>query len=243
MSNPYDTMLDACCKKHEEKATVRQASKAVLAGLFIAIGGMMLLLVKSDTGLGASVSAMMSGICFSVGLFAVFTCGGELFTGDCLMVIGLRERRYTLVDMTYTLMHVWVWNYVGAIVATWLFNACGLNAQLAEGVARVAEAKSSMPMTDLFARSVMCNFLVCMSVWISSQADSVGEKLVAAMLPVAAFVALGFEHSIANMFLYLVTDIDMAVERLLVCTAGNVIGGALLFGGLQTCAATRKEDA
>lgn len=208
--------------------------RGYLAGAFIAIGCMMMLMVKSDPTLSPAVSSVLSGLCFSIGLFAVMTCSGELFTGDCLMVVGFYEGDCTLREMLTVLLCAWVYNFVGAMIIWTMFKLSGMNVAYADGIAAVATAKESMGLWALFSRSILCNFLVCMAVWIASQADTITGKLVASVIPVTTFVALGFEHSVANMFLYwaMEPDFGWVASHLAVCTLGNMIGG-MGFGLMQ----------
>lgn len=210
-------------------------AKGVLAGLYIGVGCMMMLLVRADSTLSPAISSILSGICFSIGLFAVFTCEGELFTGDCLMIFGLIDRKYGLKRCICVLSSVFVANFVGATTAALIFQACGMHETLKEAIFSVSEAKMGLGTAQLLAKSVMCNFLVCLGAWINAKSASIGEKVLAAALPVTTFVALGFEHSIANVFFYFLMSVDpiWAISRLIICTFGNILGGMALFGGLQ----------
>ena len=243
-SKTYDAIVNAgeakCCMDyHALKA------KSMLAGAFIAIGCMMMLLVKSDSTLSPAVSSILSGLCFSAGLFSVFVCESELFTGDCLMVFGLIEGKYTVGCMFLTLLAVLAYNFVGVVAMVTLFNASGMQNSLRDGILAVESAKMALRMPELFAKSVLCNFMVCLAAWINAKSASVTEKLVAAVIPVTVFVALGFEHSVANAFFYLLMPENgfLLVEMLLVCILGNVVGGMLLFGVTQAVAsANRKKN-
>lgn len=237
-NSAYETCLNACEDKANTLPWPNMGAKSILAGMYIALGCMMMLLVRSDTSLSPAVSSILSGLCFSIGLFAVMTCNGELFTGDCLMILGALDQKYGPRTLICTLLHVFTWNLVGSAIMFMIFDAAGLCDTLEEGILAVSQAKMALDVPKLFARSVLCNFLVCMSVWIGSQTDEIGGKLVAAVVPVACFVALGFEHSIANIFLYFAMDSEpiWLLRSLLVCTFGNVVGGMGLFATFQRCA-------
>lgn len=209
--------------------------KSMLAGMFIALGCMMMLLVKSDSSLSPAISAILSGLCFSAGLFSVFVCESELFTGDCLMIFGLIEGKYGVKRMILVLLTVLFYNLVGVVIIEAFFCNAGMQNTLKDGILAVRNAKMAVGMPELFDKSVLCNFLVCLAAWINAKSTSVTEKMVAAVIPVTVFVSLGFEHSIANAFFYILMpeSVDGLVLRLLVCILGNVVGGMLFFGAFQ----------
>ena len=209
--------------------------KSMLAGMFIALGCMMMLLVKSDSSLSPAVSAILSGLCFSVGLFSVFVCESELFTGDCLMIFGLIEGKYGIKRMILVLLTVLFNNLVGVVIIEAFFYSAGMQNTLKDGILAVRNAKMAVGMPELFYKSVLCNFLVCLAAWINARSTSVTEKMVAAVIPVTVFVSLGFEHSIANAFFYILMpeSVDLLLLRLSVCILGNVVGGMLFFGVFQ----------
>ena len=236
----YDAIVNAgiakCCM---DKDTL--GARSMLAGMFIAIGCMMMLLVKSDSSLSPAVSAILSGICFSAGLFSIFVCESELFTGDCLMIFGLIEEKYGISDMIRTLLLVLAHNISGAVFIAAFFMGCGMQNTFREAILAITEAKMAMGMHELVARSILCNFLVCLGAWINAKSTSVTEKMLAAAIPVTIFVSLGFEHSIANAFLYILMNTDPIwdLTRRLASIFGNLVGGILLFGTVQ-CASFVK---
>ena len=241
MNETYDAIVNAGEAKcgmgyHTLKA------KSMLAGAFIAIGCMMMLLVKSDSTLSPAVSSILSGLCFSAGLFSVFACESELFTGDCLMIFGVIEEKYTVGRMILTLLAVFCGNGIGVAAMALIFNVAGMQNSLRDGILAVESAKMALGMPELFAKSILCNFMVCLATWINAKSASVTEKLVAALVPVTVFVALGFEHSVANAFFYLLMHENgfLLIKMLLVCILGNVIGGMLMFGVTQASASMNR---
>lgn len=232
----------------EAKARMPRAKAfvlAMLAGAFIGFGGMMLLLVKTDASLSPAMSSLLSGLAFSLGLFAVVMAGGELFTGNSLMVLGLAEGRYSLRDLLGSWGVVYIGNAIGSVAVAALLRLAGFdlmgNGAMASTIASVATAKCSLTIQQMLFRGAMCNFLVCLGVWMSFSGHSATDKLAAVALPVTAFVSCGFEHSVANMMLLplgMMSAADgvgisllSALTNIAVVTAGNVIGGALLFAG------------
>lgn len=225
---------------------------AVLAGALIGLGGMMLLLVKGDGALSPSVSALLGGLCFSLGLFAVVMCGAELFTGNSLMVLGAARGRYGWGEMLARWALVYAGNLVGSLAVAVLLHLCGFSAAggaVGSALGTIADAKCSLPPVQLLARAAMCNLLVCLGVWIAAAGRSACDRLAAVALPVTAFVACGFEHSVANMMLLPLALIEGVggspaglAANLAFVTVGNVVGGALLFGGVWAAAFGGEAD-
>ncbi len=222
----------------------------VLAGAFIGLGAMLFVLVKSDPTLGFAASAVLGGLVFSVGLFMVVVAGAELFTGNNLIVMAWADGRVSAAQVLRNWGIVCLANLVGAAALALLVFASG-HANLNGGaighkVVQIAVAKQALPFVTALLRGVLCNVLVCMAVWMAMAGRSVTDKAVAVMLPVMAFVAAGFEHSIANMYLmplamllqhgglsgYPVITLGGMLGNLLPVILGNVLGGAVLVAGV-----------
>ncbi|MDO5118558.1 MAG: formate/nitrite transporter family protein [Coriobacteriales bacterium] len=227
---------------------------ACLAGFFIGMGGMFMLLVKSDAALSFTPSALLGGFAFSLGLFAVLVAGAELFTGNNLMLLGCLEGRYSATALLRSWCLVYLGNLVGSLllaVILVLANFGGMNGGAVSEVAvSVAVAKCSLPPLSAFFRGIMCNVLVCLAVWMGFAGKTVVDKFLAAAMPVMGFVACGFEHCIANMFFLpygLMLSGGSAVTmgaicvNILVVTLGNMVGGALLLGGAYWLAFGRND--
>ena len=194
----------------------------MLAGAFIALAG-------GSATFAVSYGGRLAGAAvFPAGLAMVLLAGSELFTGNCLLVIPLLERQLTWGRMLRSWGVVYLANVLGA----------GLVAALT-----VAAGKAGLPFLTALLRGVLCNFLVCIAVWMSLAAQSVPGKLAAMYLPIFTFVLCGFEHSVANMF-YLPAGIlaagkygvaaeglswaSMWTGNLLPVTLGNILGGCLV---------------
>ncbi len=186
-------------------AALPLALLGVLAGAFIGLGAMLFVLVKSDATLGFAASSVLGGLVFSVGLFMVVVAGAELFTGNNLIVMAWADGRVSTAQVLRNWAIVCLANGVGAAGLALLVLASGhasLNGgAVAHKVVQIAEAKQALPFVTALLRGVLCNVLVCMAVWMAMAGRSVTDKAVAVVLPVMAFVAAGFEHSIANMYL------------------------------------------
>lgn len=222
----------------------------VLAGAFIGLGAMLFTLVKSDPTLGFALSALLGGLVFSLGLLLVVVAGAELFTGNNLLVMAWADGKISTTQVLRNWVLVCLANFVGAAGLALLVFASGhtdLNGgAIGQQAVKIALAKQNLSFEAAFFRGVLCNVLVCMAVWMAMAGRSVIDKAVAIVPPVAAFVAAGFEHSIANMYLMplamlvqhfgLANAIGPAVTwagmagNLVAVIAGNVIGGSVLVG-------------
>ncbi|MFM8865292.1 MAG: formate/nitrite transporter family protein [Limnohabitans sp.] len=181
------------------------AMLAVLAGVFIGLGAMLSVMVRADDSLGFAASALLSGLVFSLGLLMVVVAGAELLTGNNLLVLAWADGRITASEVLRNWAIVGLGNLVGALLLAGLVLASGHTQLHAGGLARkvvqIAQAKQELTFWSALLRGVLCNILVCMAVWMAMAGRSVVDKAVAVVFPVMAFVAAGFEHSIANMYL------------------------------------------
>lgn len=217
---------------------------AILAGAFVALGASFMLMVRSDVSLSPTISLVLGGLAFCLGLFLVLVAGAELFTGNCPMVIGALDGRYPLVRMLRKWAIVYAGNAVGALLVVVLLLVSGFaemqGGAVGELACSVAASKASLSPVVAFSRGILCNVLVCLAVWMGSAGKTVCDKLAAAILPVVAFVVLGFEHSVANMFflpLGLVIEalwggssvvVLGVASNLVFVTLGNIVGGVAI---------------
>jgi formate/nitrite transporter len=222
--------------------TVQTLALAVLAGAFIAFGAMMYLVAMTEPGLGLGPSRLLGGVAFSLGLILVSIAGAELFTGNALMVMALVDGRIGGGELVRNWTLVLLGNAVGAVGAALLYHwadGTGLgDGKVAATLATVARAKVALGWDVALVRGVLCNALVCLAVWLSLAARDIAGRILAIVFPITAFVALGFEHSIANLFLLPlalmegVPGVSAAgtLHNLVWVSAGNVVGGAGLVG-------------
>lgn len=210
----------------------------VLAGAFIGLGSLLFTLVASDGTLGFATGRLLGGLVFSLGLVLVVVAGAELFTGNNLLAMAWADGRVGTGQVLRNWVIVCLANLVGACGLALLVAASG-HAEMNGGAVgaaaqRIALAKLALPWPRAFALGVLCNLLVCMAVWMTLAGRSVLDKVVVVVFPVTAFVAAGFEHSIANMyFLPLaallgapIGALDIAAQ-LLPVIAGNLVGGSV----------------
>ncbi|WP_374666507.1 formate/nitrite transporter family protein [Ramlibacter sp.] len=230
-------------------AALPLALLGVLAGAFIGLGAMLFVLVRADAALGLAATQFASGLVFSLGLLLVVVAGAELFTGNNLIVMAWADGQISTREVLRNWVLVCAANFAGAAglaLLVWLSGHTGLGqGAVGRTVVRIALAKQELPLAEAFFRGVLCNVLVCMAVWMAMAGRSVIDKAVAVVFPVTAFVAAGFEHSIANMYLMplamlvqggtaeagqaLVTAGGMA-RNLAAVIAGNLLGGSVLVG-------------
>ena len=181
------------------------AMLGVLAGAFIGLGALYFVLVASDATLGFAATRVLGGVAFSLGLVLVVVAGAELFTGNNLLAMAWADGKISTVELLKNWAVVGVTNFVGAAglaVLVFLSGHAEMNHGLiAQRYLEIAAANCAMPFWTAFFKGVLCNVLVCMAVWMALAGRSVVDKVVAIVFPISAFVAAGFEHSIANMYL------------------------------------------
>ena len=234
----------------------------VLAGAFISLGAifMTVVLTGSDV-LPWGVARLLAGLVFSLGLILVIAGGAELFTGDSLMIVACASRRITVSALLRAWSLVYAGNIIGALGTAALALLAGLHGFNGGAVGRtaltIALAKTSLPTLQLFFLALFCNVLVCLAVWMSFGARSTIDKISVIVPPVSAFVAAGFEHSIANLYLlpyglaikawagaefwiaigqdattYAMLTARGALHNIVVSTIGNLVGGSLMVGAV-----------
>ena len=246
--NPFDAYSPREIALHVEQVGVAKArlptldtlALAVLAGAFIAFGAMFFTLVTTGNDIGFGLNRLIGGVAFSLGLILVVVGGAELFTGNNLIVMAWVDRKITAARLLRNWALVFAGNFVGAAGAALLVHLSGV-LQLGEGAfgamaAQIATGKATLPFVDAFFRGVLCNALVCLAVWLCFAAHTVSGKILAIIFPISAFVALGFEHSIANMYFLALgwligaPSVDAAgfFTNLVPVTLGNIVGGSVL---------------
>jgi formate/nitrite transporter len=245
---------------------------AVLAGAFIAMGAIFAttvlaggITVADPSGAAVASTALpygwnrfLGGLAFTVGLILVVVGGAELFTGNNLITMAWANGKVTTLQLLRNWVVVYIGNFVGAILTAFIMY---LSRQYTFGggaigktVLSIGQSKTGLEFISAVALGIFCNALVCMAVWMCFSARSTGDKILAIIPPIAAFVAAGFEHSVANMYfipIALFVKMDTAwiekmkiapetinnltwgnflFKNLLPVTIGNIIGGAVMVG-------------
>jgi len=230
---------------------------AMLAGAFIAFGAVFFTLVTYDSGaMAAGLMRLIGGFVFCLGLVLVVVAGAELFTGNNLIVMAYVNGKVTLKQLLFNWGVVYIGNFIGAVGILLLIYLSG-HWQIGGGsvgakALAIANAKVNLTWIEAFTRGILCNILVCLAVWLCFAGRTVVDKVLAILFPITAFVASGFEHSVANMYFIsagllaktqpeLVQLADLAslenltvsgflFNNLLPVTLGNIIGGSIFVG-------------
>lgn len=207
---------------------------AVLAGAFIGFGAAAYLMVMTGADPGFGPHRLLGGAVFALGLILVIVGGAELFTGNALMVMAAVDRKITRGALLRNWGLVYLGNLVGAVGLACAFWLSGLlEGPIGETAMRVATAKLAGSALPWVVKGALCNALVCLAVWLTFSARDTTGKILAILWPISAFVLLGLEHSIANMFFLPLgafagaeVPVGQAVAALGWVTLGNVLGGA-----------------
>ena len=226
----------------------------ILAGVYIGFGAALATLVGHDAAakVGVGIAQLLTGAAFSVGLMLVVVAGAELFTGNNLMIASVLGKQYRLSRMLGLWGLVYVANFMGALLLVFIMYQSGLwkmaSGAVGQQAVAIAKAKVSLPITQAFFRGIGCNWLVCLAVWMALSAKEIAGKILAVFFPIMAFVALGYEHCVANMYfvpmglLLKATSIAGGMDltglswgrflgaNLIPVTLGNLVGGAAFVG-------------
>ena len=233
---------------------------SVLAGAFIALGALFFT-VTMTTGVATlppfGLLRLAAGMTFSLGLILVVVGGAELFTGNNLLAMAWASGRVTTAQLLRNWGLVYVGNLVGSAGTALLIWWAGIH-QFSDGAVGdtmigIARAKLSLDPMSAVARGILCNVLVCLAVWLCMAARSVADKILAILFPISAFVACGFEHSVANMYFLPLgialtagnttpLAISAALSNLAFVTIGNIVGGTLLVALVYWAVYLRQES-
>ena len=247
---------------------------AITAGAFIALGGIYFTFATSQIIVTRPFTQIIGGMVFSMGLILVVIAGAELFTGNHLAIMGLASRKITVSKLLRNWILVYVGNFLGSVATAailymskaWTNNGYqfGIRAMM------IASHKVSLGFVEAFFLGILCNSLVCLALWLAASGKKVSDKVLAIIFPISAFVAIGFEHSVANMyfltFSLMIKDdpmllsamktagitVDMSnidyigvLNNLVPVTLGNIVGGCLFVGLVYWLAYlrnNRRED-
>lgn len=217
----------------------------VLAGVYIAMGGTLSLIVgygfPEITAANPAMQRLLSGAMFPLGLILVVFAGAALFTGNnAVLIPGLMNRRYGIGEVLKNWAIVYCCNFIGALFFAYVmvYQAGLLSDLWRNAIVSTAEFKTSLPWFQVLIKGIGANWFVCLAVWLGFASQSAIGKIIGLWFPVMCFVALGYEHSIANMFFIPLgmmygADVsvgDFVMNNLIPATLGNIIGGALFVG-------------
>ena len=219
---------------------------SLLAGFYISFGAQLSTVVSQDAArfAGVGVSRLLAGSVFSIGLMLVVICGAELFTGNSLLAAAALHGEISWAKLAENWGLVLVGNFLGALFFAWLMFETRLWEQggVADQAVNIAVAKCKLPFEVAFIRAILCNWLVCLAVFMATAARDVPGKLLSCYVPIMTFVTSGFEHNIANMY-FIPTGLMISkatgrgdpaltwnaflVDNLLPVTLGNIVGGVV----------------
>ncbi|MGG6135424.1 formate transporter FocA [Pantoea allii] len=267
--NPFNLLLPAAMAKVAEDAGVYKATKhpltttflAFTAGMFISIAFVFYITATTGSGeMAYGMAKLIGGICFSLGLILVVVCGADLFTSTVLIVVAKASGRITWGQLARNWINVYLGNLAGALFFVTLMWFSGehmvANGAWGLNVLQTADHKMHHTFIEAVCLGILANLMVCLAVWMSYSGRILTDKSLIMILPVAMFVACGFEHSIANMFLIpfaiIIRDFsgpefwqaagttaaqfpalsvkNFIFDNLIPVTLGNIIGGGLLVG-------------
>jgi nitrite transporter NirC len=214
---------------------------SMMAGAYVGLGIILIFSVGSDAD--PSYRSLIMGASFGIALTLVIFAGSDLFTGHTMfMSLGALRRKTTLSDLLSSWTMTWTGNLVGCLVLAVIFVAGGGGAVLnskSQLLFNVAAAKMNAPALVLFARAILCNWLVCLAIWMTARMASDAAKCIAIFWCLFAFIASGYEHSVANMTLLSIAllgnhpetvTLGGLVHNLIWVTLGNIVSGAGFMG-------------
>lgn len=224
-----------------DQEAVKTFHAAVMGGAYVGMAGLLSLVIGGNMASKFITQKAVFAALFPINLLLVLTTGGQLFTGNsATMAIGIYEKKCTVKD----LIRNWSIAYIGNIVGCLLIDAVArytgmFTAGTADMAVHTVMKKCGATFGQTVVKGIMCNWLVCMAVWLCTMAKDMTGKMVGVWFPISMFIAIGFEHSVANMFI-LPAGIfsgaplswgDILVKNLIPVTIGNAIAGAFVVGG------------
>jgi len=260
---PPPEMADSAVSTGISKAHMgltKTAMLAILAGAFIAFGAIFSTVVSAGSTLPFGLSRLLSGLTFSLGLILVVVGGAELFTGNNLMIMGWANRKISTSGVLRNWSIVYLGNMLGAfsmVLFIWLSgHPSSGDGAVAERIVQIAAHKCTYTGLQAFTLGILCNILVCLAIWLCYSSRTVQGRILAIVFPITAFVAAGFEHSVANMYFIpmglvvkdwsdpavlgflnsspeLFNELtwgNFLIKNLLPVSLGNIVGGSLFVG-------------
>ena len=218
-------------------------SLAIFAGFYIGTGGMLMILayVGAQDFLPFGLIRIIMGLVFSVGLIFVVLGGAELFTGSTILSLAYLDKKISLIGLLNNWILVYMGNFIGSLLLVILMVVSGRhtfgNNAIFNAIAVIAENKLHYSFIHAFVLGILCNIFVCLAIYLAISSKSIGGKIICIVLPITVFVAMGFEHSVANMFILswykvVVGNIawfEILFNNLLPVTLGNILGGLFIW--------------
>ena len=262
-------LSNGICLQQINASIKRSIIFGILAGAYIAFGACLSTLIGHDVAkyLGLGIARFFTGAAFSFGLMLVIIAGADLFTGSNLMLMTFLDGKASFKKVVFKWCFLFVTNFIGATFLAYLYYKTNLwkMGDMAVGLSaiKIANAKVSLTFTEAFTRGLLCNWLVCLAIWMSAASREISGKIFVIFFPIMAFVALGFEHSVANMYFiplglflkasnaFIDPTLNLSgltwnaffVKNLIPVTIGNMIGGAFFVGFLYWKVLAKEETA
>jgi formate/nitrite transporter len=227
---------DVCVRK-SQLGFWKMLILGILAGAYIAFGAELSTIVGHDLAghIGVGLARLIQGAAFSVGLMLVVIAGAELFTGNNLIMLSVLDRKVSIWRLLYNWTVVYLANLAGSLILVMLMYWSGLwkmnNLGVGVYAMSIASAKVNLSFLEAFARGVGCNWLVCLAVWMAMASRDVAGKIFAIFFPITAFVASGFEHSVANMYFIPIGILMKGIPSVLAASAGAIDASNLTWYG------------
>ncbi len=256
--------LSAAGEKKTSRRLVETLLHAFLAGVYIAFASHLATVAGTGEFQWYGAQKILMGAVFSVGLILVVIPGAELFTGNILIIIPVLEKKTGLLSMVRNWILVWVGNLAGGLflASLMVYGAHLVSGAVGETAVHIAAAKASLNPLEAFTRGIGANWLVCLGVWMGASAKDQSGKILGIFFPVMAFVAMGFEHAIANMYflpagammLHLpgngellaaygdILSMGHILRNLVWSTFGNIVGGGVFVGTIYWYLYTKKVE-
>jgi formate transporter len=243
---------------------------AILAGALIAISGVYFTFATSQIIVTRTFTQIFGGLLFSMGLMAIVITGAQMFTGNTLNIMNIASRKLKPTKLLRNWVIVYAGNFVGSIATAWVLymSKAWTNNGYQFGIKAlmIASHKVSLGFVDAFFLGILCNSLVCLAIYLAASSKKVSDKILAIMFPTAAFIAMGFEHCVANMYFLtfasmikndpsLLSAMQTAgvvvdtshldymgiANNLLPVTLGNIVGGSVFVGFMYWLAFMRNN--
>lgn len=208
----------------------------VMGGLLLGLAGLFYIVVMTDNNISGGIAKLIGGVCFSLGLVSISITGSELFTGNALALLPRAYRMISTIEIVRNWVAVFASNFAGSLAIGLAAVAAGLlSGPAAESLGGLVAGKLAQTPLATFIESILANFLVCLAIWMGMATRSPTGRILLIAGPITAFVAMGLEHSIANMFFFSGAALSGSagllpemLQSLAIVTLGNVIGALLL---------------
>jgi formate/nitrite transporter len=211
-------------------STLTTFALSILAGVFIALGMQLSMLVTHTATSNYGLNQLVGGVAFTLALVLIVIAGAELFTGNCLIAMSFMARKISGKDLARNLIIAFIGNFIGALtLVLWIYNSNQWtmnNYLLGAKIVLLANDKVNIPFGAAFARGVLCNALVCLGIWLCYSGRSNTDKILALLWPISCLIASGFEHCVVNMWL-IPMGLVLKGNRAVLAAAEKVHGGEL----------------